>query len=282
MRNVEIVSDGYRFPEAPRWRDGSLWFSDMHAGRVYRLDPDSGTTAVQAELPGHVSGIGWDTDGNLLVVSMLDRRVVKIDSDGERVDLADLASLATFHANDMLVDPKGRAYVGNFGFDLLGGEPTRAALLALVSPTGEVSAAADDLYFPNGAVLTPDGSTLIVAETVGDRLTAFDVESDGSLSHRRTWAQLAGVRPDGICLDEDGCIWAASPARGAVIRVAEGGEIVDEVTMPRRTFACALGGADRRTLFVCIARSSAVSATAVDPGGAIAAVEVDAAGVGHQ
>lgn len=280
MHQIETFADGFRFLEAPRWHAGALWCSDMHAGRVHRFDPVTAEPTVVVAHSGPVSGLGWTPDDRLLVVSMHDRRLMIAGDDGELHEHADLASIATFHANDMDVDAHGRAYVGNFGFDFLGGEPPRATALALVEPDGTVRAAADDVLFPNGTVITPDGRTLILAESMADRLTAFTVADDGSLSDRRVWADLPGVRPDGIGLDAEGCIWVASPARDEVLRVAEHGEIRERIPMPRRTFAVALGGSERRTLFVCIARSSSPADTEVDSGGAIVTIDVDVPGVG--
>jgi len=280
VRQIDIYADGFRFLEAPRWHDGALWCSDMHAGRVYRFDPGTANAEVVAQHSGHVSGIGWDLQGRLLVVSMVDRRLLRLDVDGTLREFADLSSVSTFHANDMVVDANGRAYVGNFGFDFLGGEQPRPTVVGSVEPDGRVTVAAEELLFPNGSAITPDGRTFIVAESMADRLTAFVIATDGSLSDRRVWADTPGVRPDGICLDAEGCIWVASPARNEVIRVAEGGEVREQIPMPRRTFAVALGGADRRTLFVCIARSSSPTDTESDPGSALATIRVDVAGVG--
>ncbi|MDQ6746850.1 MAG: SMP-30/gluconolactonase/LRE family protein, partial [Candidatus Dormibacteraeota bacterium] len=158
----------------------------------------------------------------------------------------------TWHANDMVVDGNGRAYVGNFGFDFGRGEALRVARLARVDPDGSVVVAADDLLFPNGAVISPDSRSMVIAETYGERLTAFDVEEDGALTNRRVFANLEGISPDGICLDAEGAIWVAAANTGEVIRVSPDGEITDRApTGHRRAVACALGGEDRRTLYVC-------------------------------
>jgi sugar lactone lactonase YvrE len=187
---------------------------------------------------------------------MLDRRLLRVENGRPRVH-ADLSAVATGPCNDMVVDARGRAYVGNFGFDRHRGEEPRTACLARVDPDGAVTRAAEDLWFPNGTVITPDGRTLIVGETLAHRLTAFDVAADGTLSNRRVWASLDGVFPDGICLDADGCIWVTDARGPAILRVREGGRVEERVpTGDRHAFACMLGGADRRTLFVCTCTGS--------------------------
>lgn len=249
MRQLEPLLGDIAFGEGPRWRDGRLYFSDFYRHRVMSVTPEGRAEEI-VQVPAQPSGLGWDPDGRLLIVSMLDRRLLRLEG-SELVAQADLSGVATGPCNDMLVDETGRAYVGNFGFDRHKGEARRAAALALVGPDGRVEAAAHDLEFPNGTVLTPDGRTLIVAETFGARLTAFRRDGDGRLSERRVWADLPGVRPDGICLDAEGCVWVTDPAGDAVLRVREGGEVIDRVsTGSRHSFACMLGGANRRTLFV--------------------------------
>jgi len=243
-----LVLDGLAFPESPRWHGGALWFSDFYTHRVQRLGPD-GVCEVVAEVPGQPSGLGWLPDGRLLAVSMTDRRLLRLDEDGWR-QVADLSALAPFHYNDMVVDARGRAYVGNFGFDLLGRERPRATGLILVDGLNPPRLVAEDLLFPNGCVITPDGSTLIVAETFAARLTAFDIAADGSLHARRVWAAIEGSSPDGICLDEQGAVWLASPMRREVLRVLPAGVVTHRVPMPGQPVACMLGGADRRTLYI--------------------------------
>ena len=271
--------DGLTFTEGPRWHDGRLWFSDFYTQRVLATTPD-GKVETIVEVPSRPSGLGWLPDGTLLVVSMLDRRLLRVE-DGATRPHADLSAIATAPCNDMVVDGRGRAYVGNFGFDRHRGEPPRAAALARVDPDGTVTRAAENLEFPNGTVITPDGRTLVVAETMGQRLTAFDVAADGALGRRRTWAALDGVFPDGICLDADGAIWV-SDARGPhLLRVREGGAIERRIsTGPgRHAFACMLGGADRRTLYVCTCTGSG-PAMADKRDGRIETVHVDVPGAG--
>lgn len=276
------VLDGLAFAEGPRWHDDRLWFSDMHARVVCALDPDSGDVETIVEVPGRPSGLGWRPDGTLLVVSMTDRRLLAL-ADGELREVADLTAVAPFDCNDMVVDDVGNAYVGNFGFDLHDPEADqRTTTLVLVTPGGEVSVVADELFFPNGAVITPDGSTLVVGESFGGCLTAFDIESDGTLTGRREWARVKGSVPDGICLDADGAIWMASPVSNLVVRVAEGGEILDEVRTSdeRQPFACMLGGEDGTTLFVCTAIDSDPESCRRQRAGRIESAQVDVAGAG--
>ena len=278
MTRPNVLLDGLRFPEGPRWHEDRFWFSDMHAGRVIALSMD-GTVETIVEVEGEPSGLGWLPDGRLLVVSMQDRRLLRLDLDG-LTEVADLSSLASFHCNDMVVDAQGRAYVGNFGFDLHKEETPIGANLILVHPDGRAQIAAKDLRFPNGTVITPDGKILIVGESFGGCLTAFDVAEDGSLHNRRLWAQLEGAVPDGICLDEEGAIWVASPVgTGGVLRVREGGEVTDRIEVEHEAFACMLGGPDRRTLFICTAPDSDPAKTG-DRRGRIEMVEVDVPGAG--
>ena len=276
----ETVAGGLAFPESPRWHDGALWFSDQHDRRVCRLDPAGGAVETVLEVPEQPSGLGWLPDGDLLVVSMRDRRLLRWD--GTRLAMhADLSAVASWHCNDMVVDAQGRAYVGNFGFDVDGGAPDAPATLAIVEPDGAVRPGPGDLRFPNGSVLTADGRTLVVAETTIGRLTAFAVEPDGGLGGRRRFAELSGLVPDGICLDADGAVWVASPVGDAVVRVLDGGAVTDRVETPgRRPFACMLGGDDRRTLFLCTAPDFSPERTVALRDGRIEAVRVAVAGAG--
>ncbi len=279
MSTPSVLLDGLRFPEGPRWHEDRLWFSDMHAGRVIAVGLD-GVAETIVEVEGEPSGLGWLPDDRLLVVSMQDRRLLRLDPEG-LVELADLSGLASFHCNDMVVDSHGRAYVGNFGFDLHSGDDPIGANLILVRPNGEVEVAAADLLFPNGTVITPDEKTLIVGESFGARLTAFDLAPDGRLSGRRVWAQLDGFVPDGICLDEEGAVWVASPVgRGGVVRVREGGEVIDRIAVEHEAFACMLGGPDRRTLFICTSPDSDPAKTG-DRRGRIEMVRVEVPGAGR-
>lgn len=279
LKTEGVLLDGLAFPEAPRWRDGELWFSDMTAQKVMRVSLD-GKVSIVVEVPGQPSGLGWLPDGRLLVVSMTDRRLLRLDPAGLTV-VADLSAWAPFHCNDMVVDEKGRAYVGNFGFDLPAKAEAKPTVLILVTPEGKTSVVAEDLSFPNGSVITADGRTLIVAESFGARLTAFAVAQDGSLSNRRVWARLEAAGPDGICLDAEGAVWVASPIGREVLRVREGGEVTHRIATENQAVACMLGGPDRRTLFVlsCQIIPEREKSCALKSG-RIETVRVDVAGVG--
>ncbi len=295
MQTTTLV-EGRWFCEAPRWHDDRFWFSDFYAHEICSVGLDGGVrTEVALEGDERPSGLGWLPDGRLLFVAMLARRVMRREHDGSVVVHADLGDLATFHCNDMLVDPDGRAYVGNFGFDLdttmaaMGPEGLLTAIatdrtpytaaLARVDPDGSVIVAADDLAFPNGVVTVDDGATLVVAQTLGLELTAFDKAADGSLSNRRTWASLVGadgslVAPDGICADGTGGIWVANPLAAEVVRVEEGGMLTHRVATSQLAFACAVGGPEARHLLVCTAESSDAAAAAAAPHGRLEIVGI--------
>lgn len=276
---ARVLVDGMAFGEGPRWHEGRLWCSDMHRHLVMAVELD-GRVETVCEVPGQPSGLGWLPDGRLLVVSMTDRRVLRLEHDGALVVHADLSTLASWHCNDMVVDLAGRAYVGNFGFDIFVPDPVPApAELVAVEPDGSARLVADDLRFPNGAVITPDDQ-LIVAETGGGRLTAFDIGADGDLSGRRVWADLAGGVPDGICLDADGAVWYADPRHRAVVRVAEGGAELDRYESDQGCYACALGGPERRTLFVLTSGTSEPAAAASSRSARVELTEVAVGGAG--
>ncbi len=273
-----VLREGLSFGECPRWRDGRLWYSDFYDHAVHAITPDGDDERV-VEVANQPSGLGWLPDGRMLIVSMVDRRVLRREHDGSLVTHGDVSGLATYHCNDMVVDRAGRAYVGNFGynFETPGEAGPRVAALARVDPDGTVSLAADELMFPNGTVITPDGATMIIAETGANRLTAFDVASDGGLSGRRVWADLSEqkILPDGICLDAEGAVWVANAFSPTVVRVREGGAVVDEVTLSQPCFACMLGGADGRDLYAVTAPSAMSHEAAKSRGGRIEVVAVD-------
>ena len=275
---LEPLLDGLSFGEGPRWHQGKLWFSDFYVHRVQTVD-EAGHVETIVEVPGQPSGLGWRPDGTLLIVSMTDRRLMRF-ADGKLSVEAELRPLATGPCNDMVVDGKGRAYVGNFGYDRHAGEAQRTTCLIRVDPDRSVHKAADGLLFPNGTVITPDGKTMVVGETFAHRLTAFDVAADGALSNRRLWANIEGCYPDGICLDQEGAIWVSDPFGRRVLRVLEGGKITHSVDLaPRGAYACMLGSADRRTLFV-VTNSSSGPDTVNKREGRIEAMRVDVPGVG--
>jgi sugar lactone lactonase YvrE len=248
-----------------------LYVSDFYTRRVLAVDLDGGgAPETVAEVPEQPSGIGWLEDGTMLVVSMRDRRILRRSPDTGATVHADVSQYCGGHLNDMVVDGDGRAYAGNFGFDLMGGADPAPAALIRVDPDGAASVAAEDLLFPNGSVITPDGRTLIVGETAGARYSAFTIEEDGALTDRRIWAQVAPTPefttlqetlaqlqfgPDGCALDAEGHIWAADEVGARCVRLAPGGEIVDEIAAPEGLdiFACMLGGDDGLTLLMCAA-----------------------------
>ena len=247
---IETIADGFAFLEGPRWRDGMLWFSDMHDEKVYAMVPGSAPEII-ATVPQCPSGLGWLPDGRMLIVSMLDKRLLVRADDGTLSTWADLSDLAPRRINDMVVAADGTAYVGNFGFLFHEGEPPAPTVLARIAPDGSAHQAADGLMFPNGSVITKDGKTLVVGESYAAKLTAFDIGPDGALSNKRDWANLSdGAVPDGICLDAEGAIWVASPTTGTFLRIKEGGEVLDTVVTGRQAIACTLGGADGKTLFM--------------------------------
>lgn len=267
-RVLATLFEGGGFFEGPRWRDGTWWVSDFYRHQVSRISPD-GIEERVVEVPGQPSGLGWLPDGTLVISSMKDHKLLHL-VDGALVEVADLAEHCGGPLNDLVVDAHGHAFVGNFGFDLMGGGAPAPAPLLRVDPDGTVSVAAEDLFFPNGAVITPDGSTLIVGETTGNRYTAFSLAADGTLGDRRVWASFGElpdaetfddglaqitVAPDGCTLDAEGHIWAADALGSRAVRVAPGGEVVEVLPAPEGLgiYACQLGGTDGTTLLLCAA-----------------------------
>jgi sugar lactone lactonase YvrE len=286
------LADKRYFCEGPRWHGGRFWFSDFYAHEVCSVGL-GGDVRVELSLGNEQpSGLGWLPGGDLLVVGMTKRQVLHRSADKSVAVYAELAGIATFHANDMLVTPEGDAYVGNFGFDLdaflmaHGVEGLLGALatdpspflgkLAHVKPDGTTSVAAEPVLFPNGMVLLDGGRTLVVAQTLAFELTAFDRAPDGALSNRRAWAPLkeAMVAPDGICVDAQGGIWVANALAPVVIRVEEGGQVTDTVTTSQNAYACALGGPEGRHLLICTAPTSVHSLAAAEANGRLEMVEV--------
>ena len=236
-----ILLDNLCFGEGPRFRDNTLWLSDMHAQEVLQVTTTGERQTVVELADDQPSGLGWLPNGDLLIVSMTKRQLLRFD--GSQLHLhAHLSKHASWYCNDMVVDANGRAYVGNFGFDLHNRAEPKSAELIRVDPDGTVTVEDDEVMFPNGTVITPDGKTLIVGESFGGRLTAFSIDDDGSLSNKRTWAELPqGAVPDGICLDEAGGIWSASPTSNECIRQLEGGEVTHRIELERGAFACMIG-----------------------------------------
>ncbi len=283
-RATRVLAEGIYFGEGPRWHEGRLWFSDFHAHAVKSVSP-AGDLRVEFEIDDQPSGLGWMPDGSMLIVSMAKRRLLRRAPDGRIAVHAELGGIADFHCNDMVVDAEGRAYVGNFGFDLdaalvargdqsvIADHPT--ARLACVQPDGTVSVAADDMHFPNGSVITPDGRTLIVGETQAGRLTAFDIGADGALYGRRSWGPTWPRIPDGIALDAAGHIWIANPIAPECALIAEGGAVLEVIDTGERCYACMLGGADGRTLFMLTAKNSSGREAAAAPTGKLLIATVD-------
>lgn len=266
-RKITAVLTGFAFIESPRWHEGRIWFSDFYTHRVFSAAADGGDLRVEAEVAEQPSGLGWLPDGRLLVVSMRDRRLLRREDDGALVVHAEMSGHIGGFPNDMVVDDLGRAFVGNFGMDFATQSTYEPANLVRVDPDGSITEVAKDLWFPNGSVIT-DGGTLLVGETFGNRVSAFDLAPDGSLGPRRTWARFADlptdrelpalrrqrvVAPDGCCLDAEGALWIADADGGPIRRVREGGEIVEEIDPGTGAFACMLGGDDGRTLYLCTA-----------------------------
>jgi sugar lactone lactonase YvrE len=283
-RATRVLTEGIYFGEGPRWRDDRLWFSDFYAKAVKSVSL-AGDLRTEFEIDDRPSGLGWMPDGSLLVVSMTKRQVLRRRPDGTINVHADLGGVASFHCNDMIVDAAGGAYVGNFGFDLdaemgrrgvpavLADHPT--AKLARVAPDGTVSMASDDMHFPNGPVITPDGKTLILGETLGGVLTAFDIKPDGSLANRRVWATTTPRVPDGICLDANGDIWIANPIAPECVLIAEGGAVLEVIETAMPCYACMLGGEDGRSLFMLTAPTSLAHEAAAAPKGKLLVATVD-------
>lgn len=283
-RAVRTLAEGIYFGEGPRWHQGRLWFSDFYAHRICSVSLD-GDLRTELELEGRPSGLGWMPDGSLLVVRMELRQVWRRWPDGRFELHADLTNHSAHLCNDMVVDGVGRAYVGNFGFDLdaeihaRGPESVIAdhprTCLALVQADGSVSDAApgERFSFPNGMVISPDDSTLIVGETLGGRLTALDIGADGALSNRREWAPTWPRIPDGICLDASSAIWIANPLAPECALIAPGGEVLDVIETGLPCYACMLGGPQGKHLFMLVAPSSDADTAAKAPLGKVLVVE---------
>ena len=275
-----VLLDGLVFPECPRWHQDKLWFSDMGGRHVSTVDAE-GRSEVKASF-ARPAGLGFLPDGRLLMVSEADPFLRRLDPDGLHI-IADLSSLGSVVLNDMVVDRQGRAYIGDDAFDMATGMPPRPGRLILAIPDGSARVVAEGLGFPNGMVITPDDKTLIVAETMARHLTAFDVAADGSLTGRRLFADVgaAGLMPDGICLDAEGAVWVASVATGEFVRVVEGGVVTQRIPVSGKwAVACMLGGQDRRTLYMCTARTTPTDMAQGKSVGWIETVRVDVAGAG--
>ena len=306
MNKNNLVSrcNGIYFGEGPRWHENKLWFSDMHGDKVFTLDENDNLEAV-CEIKNQPSGLGWLPNGDLLIVSMLDRKILKL-SNGDLSVHADLSGEVKYQCNDMVVSKDGIAYVGNFGM-ADARDKVKSTHLMIVFPDGSFKKGPDNLDFPNGSVISEDGKKLIVGETLGARLTSFDIDSKGMLTNRKKWANTSsqfgislikflrniGIKisesgsaaknfhvPDGICLDENNGIWIASPTSSAVVRFEQGGKITDVIETPKNAYACMLGGKDGKTLFILTANSSAPEICRKKAEGEIFSIEVDYSSAG--
>jgi len=272
---------GILFGEQPRWHEDRLWFSDWGTREVIAVDLE-GNNEVMLSVPSFPCCVDWLPDGRLLVVSARDGLVLRREPDGTLVPHGDLSRVSKPAAgNELVVDGRGNAYVNGGGFDLMAGEPFAPGIVALVRPDGSAAQVADGLAFPNGMLVTPDNATLIVGESYAKRLSAFDIASDGSLSRRRVWADLGDGVPDGICLDAEGAVWYGDVPNKRCVRVREGGAVLQTIELDRGCFACALGGADRRTLFMMATEWNGPAGMFAEPRtGQVLTVEAPAPGVG--
>jgi sugar lactone lactonase YvrE len=284
-RDIKTLVDaatGLRFTESPRWHDGKLWFLDIHDNRIKTVDL-SGSVGTAIELPFIPNGFGLTPEGTILVGDAFQRRIYRWT--GTVLEqVADISGVTEFCLSDGIVDAQGRLYVGDIRYNFLDPEakPAETCVIVMVDAEGRASVVADKLFFPNGMVITPDGQTLIVGETLGHRLTAFDVHDDGSLVNRRVWAQLpSSVSPDGICLDAQGGVWCANPeGADSVLRVREGGDITDRIKLATNAYAVMLGGPERRHLFISVSASHDPAEIKRNPSASIQIVEVDVPGAG--
>lgn len=282
---IQTLADstaGLKFTESPRWRDGKLWFLDIHDKRIKTVDL-AGSVATVLELPFLPNGFGITPEGAVVVGDAFQRRIYRVAGAGLE-EVADISGLTQFCLSDGIVDAKGRLYVGDIGYNFVDptAKPSDSCVIVLVGPDGQASVVADNLFFPNGMVITPDGKTLIVGETLGHRLTAFDIREDGAFDNRRVWAQLpSSVGPDGICLDAEGAVWCANPeGEDSVVRVREGGEITDRIQVDTHAYAVMLGGPPCRHLFICASGSHDPAEIQRNPSASFQVVEVEVPGAG--
>lgn len=290
---LEVAVDGFHYLEGPRWYQNTLWFVDFYTQGVYRVN-DKGIAKKIVHIEQQPSGLGWLPDGRMLVVSMKDRKVLRLENDGNLVVHADIWEHCGGHANDMVVSANGNAYVGDFGFDLMGGADHKNTGLVLVKPDGSSQIVAEELAFPNGMVISSDQKRLIVNELFGNKITQFDINEDGSLENKRDFANFgelgnepnlglrienASILPDGLALDMDGAVWIADTLNQRAVRIAEGGEILETIdTAPDGIFAVTLGGQDGKTLFMCAAPDWDETSRKAETKGRMLAVQVN---VGH-
>ena len=283
--HVKTLSDsttGLKFTESPRWHNDRLWFIDIHDKRIKTVDL-SGSVATVLELPFIPNAFGLDPEGTVVVGDVFQRRILRMEGTALK-QVADISDFTNFCLSDGIVDAQGRMYVGDIGYNFVdpAAKPVETCVIVAVGPDGRASVVADKLYFPNGMVITPDGRALIVGETLGHRLTAFDIQEDGSLGNRRVWAQLpSSVSPDGICLDAEGGVWCANPeGEDSVVRVREGGEITDRIRVATHAYAVMLGGPQRRHLFISTSGSHDPAEIHRNPSASLQVVDVGVPGAG--
>jgi sugar lactone lactonase YvrE len=244
---MRTLMEGIGLGESPRWHEGRLWFSDWVAHQVIALDED-GNGEVMARVDAFPFSIDWLPEGPMLVTA--GRELLRMEDDGSLVTHRDLSELSEFGWNELVVDGNGNAYVNGPGFDMMGGADFAPGIVVLLRPDGSAERVAEDVAFPNGMAVTPDDATLIVADSYAKELIAFDIAADGALGNRRTWADLGDGVPDGICIDAEGAIWYADVPGRSCVRVHEGGEVLQTIELDRGCFACMLGGANGRNLFI--------------------------------
>jgi sugar lactone lactonase YvrE len=252
MPEIRTLLNGLAYGESPRWHDDRLWFANWGAEEVIAVDVE-GHSEVITRVPSFPFCIDWLPDGRLLIVSGPERLLLRMEADGSLVTHADLTGLSNHAFNEIVVDGRGNAFVNGIGFNMMGGEEFSPGIIGVVRPDGSIREVADGVAFPNGMAVTPDGSTLIVAESYGRKLTAFEIAPDGGLTDRRVWADLGDGVPDGICIDAEGAVWYADVPNKRCVRVREGGAVLETVEVDRGCFSCALGGPDDGTLFITAA-----------------------------
>ncbi len=281
-RKLEKLLTGGSFFEGPRWREGRWYVSDFYQHHVLAID-ENGAAEEVLIVPQQPSGIGWLPDGSLIVASMRDHKLLRRRPNGEVTVHADVSAFCGGWLNDIVVDGKGRAWCGNFGYDHFAGETPRTTNIIRVDPDGKAQIAASGMHFPNGSVVTPDNRTLIVGETTGACYTAFTIAGDGTLQNRRVWASLPDLLPDGCCLDAEGRIWSADPRESRARLIAEGGRVIEEIRTPAGTapFACMLGGADGKTLLLACSPPGVGAGREGKTDGCIFTARVDVPGAGY-
>jgi sugar lactone lactonase YvrE len=276
---MRLLTDAIAFAESPRWFDGKLWFSDVHNYALKSVDLE-GTVSLIADVPGRPAGSGFVADGRLLLATALDRKLNWVAPDGAVSEACDLTGIATGLLNDMVVDGRGRAYVGDIGFNFAAGEAPKPGRVILYTESDGPRVAAEDVVFPNGCAITPDGRHYYVCETLAKRVSRFTIADDGTLVDRSVFADVE-FSPDGLCLDQDGGLWVGQPEGGHFLRLAPDGSVDRKLESPAPfAVACVLGGEDRSLLFLCSADTDLVRLRDGISAGRIDVVEVDVAGAG--